>query len=147
MAGQDDEQMLRNILKLANDLFFYAPTVCLARAWKTGAAYVYRFDQGNPWQGRWQGEASHITDLTVLLQNYNDHLPEEHRAVGRKYAEDLLIFASGRAPWDALKGNEDSFVQHYGSSPRGRRGDIWSFFDRIGADRLLAVFEAFVARG
>ncbi|KAL4810491.1 Alpha/Beta hydrolase protein [Aspergillus unguis] len=109
--GQDDEA-LRNILRLANDLVFYAPSMCLAQAWKSSSAYVYQFNQANPWQGRWQGEACHITDLTALLQNYTGLLPEENKAVGREYAADILAFASGKAPWEAFKADNNPFIRN-----------------------------------
>jgi carboxylesterase type B len=143
-----DDNVLKNILRFANDVFFYAPTVCIARAWKSGAAYVYRFDQGNPWEGRWQGEAAHITDLTMLLQNYNDFLPDACRAIGRDYARDILVFASGRSPWSAYqKAEERPFVQNYGSLPEGRREFIWGLMKDIGADNLMALLEAFIVEG
>jgi carboxylesterase type B len=137
---------LKNILKLANDIMFYVPTISLAKAWKTGAAYVYRFDQANPWEGPWQGNACHITDLSMLLQNFDAFLPNEHKEVGRKFAKDLFVFASGVAPWTAYEG-EKPFVQKYGSLQGGRREFIWKIVDRVGADRLASLLEAFIVEG
>lgn len=143
-----DEIALKNILKFANDILFYAPSICLAAAWKSGAAYVYRFDQGNPWEGRWQGEAAHITDLTMLLQNYNEFLPQSCRATGSEYARDILVFASGQAPWSSYqRAEERPFVRSYGSLPRGRRDFIWDLMKDVGADRLVTLFETFIVEG
>ncbi|KAL2857319.1 putative carboxylesterase [Aspergillus pseudoustus] len=143
----DDDAALKQILKLANDIVFYAPTVAIARAWQHGAAYVYRFDQGNPWEGRWQGEASHITDLAMLTQNFNEVLPDEHREVAKMYARDLLTFASGQPPWEAFKPGPSPFSKTYGGSlsGEGRRELIWGFMDEIGADRLAALIDGFIA--
>lgn len=144
--SNDDDRALHGILHLLNDVFFYIPTVYLARSWKDGAAYVYRFNLPNPWKGRWQGEASHITDLTMLLHNFDEFLTEEQKEVSQNYTRDLLAFVSGQKPWQAFDGQEE-FEREYGNLPGGRRKFIWDIMTKIEPDRLALVLEQFIASG
>ncbi|KAJ5809224.1 uncharacterized protein N7503_001442 [Penicillium pulvis] len=145
-SGNNDDHSLHGVLRLLNDVFFYIPTVYLAQSWKDGAAYVYRFNSRNPWEGRWQGEASHITDLTMLLHNFDEFLTEEQKEAGRDYTRDLLTFVSGKKPWQAFDRHE-AFEREYGTLSGGRRKFIWDIVEEIEPDRLAFVLEQFIARG
>lgn len=145
-SENNDDDSLHGILRLLNDVFFYIPTVYLAQSWKDGAAYVYRFNSPNPWEGRWQGEVSHITDLTMLLHNFDEFLTEEQKEAGRNYTRDLLKFVSGKKPWQAFDGQE-AFEREYGTLLGGRRKFIWDIVEEIEPDRLAFVLEQFIARG
>ncbi|KAJ5759489.1 hypothetical protein N7520_006645 [Penicillium odoratum] len=144
--GNDDDRALYGILHLLNDVIFYIPTVYLAQSWKDGAAYLYRFNAPNPWKGRWQGEASHLTDLTMLLHNFDEFLTEEQKKTGQKYTRDLLAFVSGQKPWQAFD-RQEAFEREYGNLPGGRRKFIWDIMTKIEPDRLALVLEQFIAGG
>ena len=144
---QKDDEDLYGILKLANDLFFYIPTFHMAGAWKSGSAYVYKFNSPNPWKGRWQGEAAHITDLTMLLHNFDEFLTEEQKEPGREFSRDLLAFVSGKAPWKAFDGQESS-AREYGILSRDqKRNFIWEILNEVETDRLAGLLEGFLASG
>ncbi|KAL4878107.1 Alpha/Beta hydrolase protein [Aspergillus karnatakaensis] len=149
-----DEQALEGVLHLANHILFHAPPLAIARAWQTtpsaGAAYVYRFNQPNPWPGRWEGQAAHITDLTLLLQNYNEVLPSRCRAVGREYAEKLLAFVAGETPWpefDAARGESGGNVHVFGDMKGDARLNVFGMLEDIGMDRVVGVLESYIAGG
>lgn len=149
-----DEGAFEGVLHLANDIMFEAPTLAIARSWsrapETGSAYVYQFNQPNPWPGRWEGQPSHVIDLTLLLQNYIDFLPSECKEVGREYATKLLQFVSGMAPWQAFDGptreNDDGFkLKSFGNVNRDGRKHIGPLMKELGGDRLLEILEVFIA--
>ncbi|KAJ5381525.1 uncharacterized protein N7496_003953 [Penicillium cataractarum] len=144
--NQNDDGDLYGILKLANDLFFYVPTIYMAEAWKSGSAYLYRFNSPNPWEGQWQGEAAHITDLTMLLHNFDEFLTEEQQGPGREFSHDLLTFVSAKAPWKAFDGQESS-AREYGSLISDQRGSIWEILKGIDPDQLTGLLEGFLASG
>lgn len=50
-----DTPALRAILRFATDIGFLAPTISLANGW-SGAAYVYHFNEPNPWDGPWKAK-------------------------------------------------------------------------------------------
>ncbi|KAJ5201253.1 hypothetical protein N7449_006056 [Penicillium cf. viridicatum] len=142
----NDDECLHGILRFMTDMFFYVPTVYLARAWKTGAAYVYRFNAPNPWKGRWEGEASHITDQSMLLHNFDEFLTEDQKQIAWSYTRDLLAFVSGVPPWKSFEGQE-SFERQYGSSLGGRPRFIWDILKRVEPDRISSMLEQFIASG
>ncbi|KAJ5667420.1 hypothetical protein N7507_003284 [Penicillium longicatenatum] len=144
--NNNDDEALHGILRLLNDVFFYIPTVYLAQSWNDGAAYVYRFNSPNPWEGRWKGKASHITDLTMLLHNYDEFLNEEQKIAGQDYTRDLLAFVSGKKAWQASYG-QGAFEREYGHLQDGRSTSIWDIIEEIEPDRLALVLEQFIARG
>lgn len=116
----------------------------MAGAWKSGSAYLYRFNAPNPWEGRWQGEAAHITDLTMLLHNFDEFLTEEQKGPGGVFSHDLLAFVSAKAPWKAFDGQESS-AREYGSLTSDRRDFIWEILKEIEPDRLTGLLEGFLA--
>ncbi|KAJ5693116.1 hypothetical protein N7462_002539 [Penicillium macrosclerotiorum] len=146
MNGENciEDECLHGILRFMNDVFFYMPTVHLARVWKTGAAYVYRFDAPNPWKGRWEGEASHITDQTMLLHNFDEFLTEDQKQIGWSYTRDLLAFISGMPPWQPFD-DQESFERQYGGSLGDRRRFIWDILKDIEHDRIAFLLEQFIA--
>ncbi|KAJ5660918.1 uncharacterized protein N7484_000290 [Penicillium longicatenatum] len=135
-SDNNDDEALHGILRLLNDVFFYIPTVYLAQSWNDGAAYVYRFNSLNPWEGRWKGKASHITDLTMLLHNYDEFLNEEQKIAGQDYTRDLLAFVSGKKPWQASYG-QGAFEREYGHLQGGRSKSIWDIIKEIEPLRSL----------
>lgn len=97
-----DEIGLERVFNFLNDIRFNAPALNLARSWK-GMAYVYYFNEGNPWEGPWRGRANHILDVFYLFQNFTEFLNQEQREVGTAMAHDILKFCHGIAPWPAIK--------------------------------------------
>lgn len=72
-STSDDEAVV-SILRFATDISFYAPALAFAKGWpqtKDNKIFLYHFNEGNPWEGRFKGEAGHILDVSYLFQNFN----------------------------------------------------------------------------
>jgi carboxylesterase type B len=155
--AQADEEALPNILAFAGDIGFYAPAVALAQGWP-GDAYLYHFNEPNPWDGPAKGQASHILDVAFLLQNFNEFLTVEQKAVAERFGRDVVAFVNGGRPWDGFAEREGARV--YGPSGRleaewaayeggkpgkatGRSGKIWELGERIGLDVLSQAWGTF----
>lgn len=52
-------------------------------------AYVFHFNEPNPWEGRFKGVAGHLTDTAFLFQNYEEYLDEERALLGREFGRHL----------------------------------------------------------
>ncbi|UPL03134.1 hypothetical protein LCI18_014068 [Fusarium solani-melongenae] len=152
----DDAEVIQRILNFAHDAIFYVPAVALAKAW-SGPAYVYHFNEPNPWDGPWKGRASHLTDIGFIFHNFDGYMTDAQRAVGARYASDLIEFANGNAPWPAL--GERNTARIYGPSVRGiiattteldsnatqRRTWAQEMLEDIGADRVNNAVHHFLA--
>ncbi|EUC48463.1 hypothetical protein COCMIDRAFT_87292 [Bipolaris oryzae ATCC 44560] len=96
-----DEEAKDYIIDLATDIAYHAPAQHYARAFK-GRTWTYRFNQGNPWDGMFKGKSTHLLDAAFLFQNFNDYMDDEAKETARRFAEDFVVFASGKAnaTWD-----------------------------------------------
>lgn len=140
-----------------NDIFFLAPVLSISQGW-TGNAYVYYFNEENPWEGPWKGRASHILDLAYLFQNYSEFQTPAQQAVGTAFAEDVFKFCHGVAPWPAISGITDGFTartygpsstqtagevkQQYGGGSQ-RRSILFDHADQVSLDELVKVLTVF----
>ncbi|RDW76746.1 putative carboxylesterase [Aspergillus mulundensis] len=163
IAGENtsDDDAFPAVLNYINDVLFFTPALTFAQGWK-GNAYVYYFNEENPWEGQWKGQTNHILDLAYLFQNFREFLSPEQKAVGTAFAEDFFKFCHGQAPWPAVtKGTvRDGFTaRRYGStaaSPVGtvtkayggesqRRPYFYEVTDKVSLDELASVFNIFMA--
>ena len=116
-----DDEALSSIFTFITDVAFNAPTLSFARGWK-GNAYVYYFNEGNPWEGPWKGRANHILDTLYIFQNFREFMDPGQEAVGVAFAEDFFKFCHGLAPWPAITPgqiNNGLSARVYGYSERG----------------------------
>ncbi|KAJ5792605.1 uncharacterized protein N7503_008583 [Penicillium pulvis] len=115
-----DAKAFTSVLAYANDISFNAPALSYALGWP-GDAYVYYFNEGNPWDGPWKGRANHILDVIFFFQNFNDFMSAEQAAVSTAFAEDIFKFCHGVAPWPATSSQIDdgSPARIYGPTERG----------------------------
>lgn len=116
-----DDDALPLVLNYINDIIFLAPVLTLARGWR-GNAHVYYFNEGNPWDGQWKGQANHILDLAYLFQNFREFMTPAQQAVGVSFAEDFFNFCHGIAPWPAATAadiGKGFSARVYGPSDRG----------------------------
>ncbi len=158
-TSSDDEAYFA-VLRFANDIAFFAPVLTYAEGWP-GRAYVYAFNEPNPWDGAWKGHSTHILDVSYLFLNYNEYLSDSQKAVAFAFAEDMIKFANGIAPWPQFEASSPQ-AKVYGPSDEtaegartsmvtvlskemGRRDTIFKFKDSIGLDRLSQVWGAFMA--
>ncbi|KAL4963609.1 putative carboxylesterase [Aspergillus stella-maris] len=96
-----DDEAYPNVLNFINDVLFFSPALTFASGWK-GPAYVYYFNEPNPWEGQWKGRTNHILDLAYLFQNFREFLTLEQAAVGEAFATDFFKFCYGQVPWSAI---------------------------------------------
>lgn len=151
------------VLEFLNDVHFHAPVLAYAGGWpEDGTAYVYYFNETNPFDGSFKGQSSHILDLAYFFQNFNDFLNPDQQEVARAFAEDLLKYVAGKAPWEPCKGLEEGFrARVFGPSSKGqtrtvikdvyggesqRRGVLSQLVQEKGVkwDELAMVFVLFV---
>ncbi|KAF7186255.1 Lipase 3 [Pseudocercospora fuligena] len=95
-----DQEAFHQVLELCNDIHFYAPTMSLAaNLSQVMPVYMYRFNEPNPWPGKFTGSAIHIQDLTWLLQNFNEFLDEKQQKQAEEFGKNMIEFVNGRHPW------------------------------------------------
>jgi carboxylesterase type B len=151
-----DDAALLSILRFTSEISFYAPARAFAQGWPQ-KFFMYHFNEGIPWEGRFQGEAGHILDVAYLFQNYNEHLNTDQKKVARAYAEDFIKFVNGEDPWTPVK-NGDMAARVYGPSSEGvttkfvadgkpseigRDERVLKLGEKLGFDSVLAVFQNF----
>lgn len=152
-----DPVALRNILQFATDIEFYAPAIAFAEGWP-GKAYLYYFNELNPWEGPWKGESTHILDVAFLFQNYSEFLGPAQKVIGIKFAEDFIKFISGKSEWAAFDdrkkgaqvygpsrdGISSEYVEGVASERSGRKKTILELGEEFGLDELSAVWDNFM---
>ncbi|CBX95803.1 hypothetical protein IAQ61_004638 [Plenodomus lingam] len=156
----DDEAVL-TILRFASEIAFYAPARAFAQGWPNtpeNKFFLYHFNEGIPWEGRFQGEPGHILDVAYLFQNFNDTLGDEQRKVARAYAEDFIKFVNGEDPWPPVKdggfaarvygpsseGNTCRWTAEGDPKHVGREERILQIGEAVGFDAVLTAFQNFL---
>lgn len=147
-AGPDGGNL--SFLHFAHDVIQLAATRTIANRWP-GQAYVFHFNEPNPWEGRFKGVASHLLDTAFLFQNYEEYLNEEQASTGRTFGRHLIEFVSGGDPFAAFSSGSGK-VQVYGpGEPRsrqvdandlraaGRREHVFKLAEAVGLERLVAI--------
>ncbi|KAI4596293.1 hypothetical protein KJ359_005422 [Pestalotiopsis sp. 9143b] len=149
-----EDQIFHNVLQYISDVAFFVPAVELATGFKN-TSYVYAFNEPNPWDGTFKGEASHILDVAFIFQNYNEHLDETQRASAVTFGQDVIKFTNGEAPWKSFQpGQHGSAVYEGGvrtyaepseSSATKRDSfvfDLANSSDGVTTQKLLQVFSS-----
>jgi hypothetical protein len=155
-----DDDAYPAVLNYINDVLFFTPVLTFAQGWKENA-YVYYFNEENPWEGQWKGRTNHILDVSYLFQNFREFLSPEQQAVGTAFAEDFFRFCHGQAPWPAItRGTvtEGFTARRYGPSekcPSGtvtqafggesqRRRHLYDCTEKVSLDELASVLNIFM---
>lgn len=99
--AEDDEIAFKNYLRFVNDVGYYAATVSFARGWPEGKLRTFAFNEPNPWEGLYKGEATHVLDVVFMFQNYNDKLSLGQRKAAENFGLDMARFIAGQEPWAA----------------------------------------------
>ncbi|RAR15774.1 para-nitrobenzyl esterase [Stemphylium lycopersici] len=159
-TSSSDEEALLAILRFASEISFYAPTRAFAEGWPNtpeSKFFIYHFNEGIPWEGRFKGEAGHILDVAYLFQNYNEHLDDAQIKVAREYGEDFIKFVNGEDPWPPVQTDKYS-AKVYGPSADGvtsrwvpdgapakigRDERVLKLGEKVGFDKVLDVFQNF----
>lgn len=107
------------VVNFINDIGFALGAKATAQAWAGAAsrihtkAYLTHFNMPNPWDGPWQGHATHALDAAVVLGNYNEFLGEGQRACAEKMARDLISFTNGKEPFPPYSSGPDGSAMVY----------------------------------
>jgi carboxylesterase type B len=151
-----DKEGLYRILKFSTDINFFAPAIALAKGW-SGKAYVYHFNEPNPWDGEWKGEAGHVLDVAYLFQNYNELLDDAQRQVAVTFAGDFIKFMNGKGVWATFgnkegaqvygpsgKGVTSEYVEGVAGENSGRRNTIYELAEDVGLDSLAGTWVTYL---
>ncbi|BCS25309.1 uncharacterized protein APUU_50020S [Aspergillus puulaauensis] len=157
----NSDDRLKAILQFANGICFFLPVLNYGHCW-SGHAFIYHFNEPNPWDGPWKCYASHILDIAYLFLNYNESWSVSQCTVAVQFAKDLIAFSNGRAAWPAFKWETKGFYSRvYGGrgldasgkstivlapDPRTERSEvILSLTRSIPADDLSRVWQIFIS--
>ncbi|KAJ4179563.1 hypothetical protein NW767_014599 [Fusarium falciforme] len=150
-----DADVVRPILTFASDIGFYAPAVSYARAWSPNA-YLYHLNEPNPWDGPNKGDCTHMFDVTLLFQNFNEKLPDQQRETGRQMAEHFIKFINGDAPFDRYEKQNPgamvyggphqgaAFVRSDDAQDFGRRRMLSELASKVPLDDLIIALRKFI---
>lgn len=159
-SSSNDDEALLSLIRFGTEISFYAPSLAFAKGWprtKDNKFFLYHFNEGIPWEGKFKGEAGHILDVAFLFQNYNEHLSEEQKEVAHAYGADIINFINGSDPWPPVEG-EQFGARVYGPSSEGitakyvasgkpaevgRHDRVLKLGDQIGFDLVMDVFQNF----
>lgn len=157
-----DDKALSSALLFLSDISFHAAALSFARGWN-GNAYVYHFNEGNPWDGPYKGRANHILDVAYLFLNFVEHLGPEQQQICTAFAEDFLKFCHGVAPWPAItpgdlsngfsarvygpseQGRTVSVVDHAFGESSMRRGILFDLSCEVSLDELATIATTFMS--
>lgn len=149
------EAAYRAFLDFATDVSFYAATVSYTRGWGPNCSAFF-LNEGNPGEGAFRGEATHVFDAVLLFQNFNDGLPPAVRKTAEGFGRDLVAFASGKrqegvkvyGPSGWEEGVQEASVKVVDGvvgEGTGRRGVVIEAGEKVGFDTLAAVVGSFLA--
>lgn len=150
------ETAINSVLEFAQDIGFYAPMIAIAGGWP-GKAYVFHFNEPNPWIGRFQGVASHILDAAFLFQNYNEYLDEEQCKSAGMMGQHFLEFVCGMEPfppYSAAGGGamiygpgpkRHEYIRSLNSEDVGRRNYIFTLAGSSSLEALSSAWTTFMA--
>ncbi|EKD15704.1 uncharacterized protein L3040_004010 [Drepanopeziza brunnea f. sp. 'multigermtubi'] len=147
-----------NILHFAQDIGFYAPLVTIASGFP-GKRFVFHFNEPNPWDGRYQGVASHLLDAAFLYQNFNEFLDEAQRGSAEAFGKHFVAYVAGREPFPQFApgergamvygaGGDDrqTFVRSRRCEDVGRRSTIFRLAQSSSLEELSALWGCFLSR-
>jgi carboxylesterase type B len=143
------------VLHFANDIGFYAPLVSIASGWPK-KTYVFHFNEPNPWQGRYQGVATHILDAAFLFQNFHEFLDAAQLESARAFGEHFIDFVVGKEPFPPYISGEggamvygpgekkQKFVKSTMSEDYGRRSTIFKLAQSSSLEKLSDTWGIFL---
>ncbi|KAF2442415.1 alpha/beta-hydrolase [Karstenula rhodostoma CBS 690.94] len=159
-SSSEDNEALLSILRFGTEISFYAPSLAFAKGWprtKGNKFFLYHFNEGIPWEGKFKGEAGHILDVAFLFQNFNEHLSEKQKEVARAYGEDIIEFINGKDPWPPVEGEQfgarvygpssEGITARYVASGKpaevGRHDRVLKLGEQFGFDLVMDAFQNF----
>jgi hypothetical protein len=156
--AESSDVAVENVFHFAHDIGFYAPLISIASGWPR-KAYVFHFNEPNPWEGRFQGVAGHILDVAFLYQNYNEFLDEAQQSSAKAFGKHFIDFVNGLEPfptytageggamvYDSGDGRDErqKFVKSNKSEDYKRRSTIFQLAESSSLEDLSGVWDAFM---
>jgi len=91
------EQAVRSAMKFFTVNGFVRPAIDYAKAWPNPSkAHLFAFNQGNPFPGQFQGDATHTVDALYQFQTMAHLFPTQvDKDIGVDFALALIDFAHG----------------------------------------------------
>lgn len=164
-ASSNTEESTRPVLNLGNDILYAIPAITLAKLWSGSTvegtrSFLYHFNCPNPWPGPWKGEASHVLDVALALQNHREQLNTGQRQCGERFGKDLIRFVNGLEVWQeyeqsthptsmvytaTIDGQEDDSTIAYDANSKhiGRRTAMQQMGELV-HDKVMHSWEAFM---
>ncbi|KAK2668161.1 NAD(P)-binding domain [Fusarium oxysporum f. sp. vasinfectum] len=90
----EDSASVKLLTNFITDIMFFAPVVVMAGHWP-GFATVGLFNEHNPWEGPYKGQANHLLDVAYTWGNYNEVYKKDNWTVARALAESVISFTCG----------------------------------------------------
>ncbi|KAF2011780.1 carboxylesteras-like protein [Aaosphaeria arxii CBS 175.79] len=140
-----DEVAWTIVVLFASDIAYKLPAITFAQSFP-GKAYLYRFEEPNPWDGLFKGYSTHMLDAAFLFQNFNDQLAHGARDTAFALAKDFVAFAHGAGPWPSTSDSLEP-GKVYGQSGEDGQEDILLRLQRegrISLDDVNAAWEKFL---
>ncbi|KAJ4212289.1 hypothetical protein NW759_011677 [Fusarium solani] len=148
----DDDALLR-IIQFASDIGYRATAHALAKTFP-GESFLLQFSEPNPWEGPFKGYTTHVLDIAFLFQNYNEHLDSQQRASAVQFAQDVILFMHGHAPWDNFQKAGGMAIYENGTKKVAEGRDtlteeyasMLELGDIVGLDFFVKLVEGFMFR-
>ncbi|KAF1977256.1 alpha/beta-hydrolase [Bimuria novae-zelandiae CBS 107.79] len=145
-----DGDAMEAAINLATDIAYFAPVIAFARSLRFSRAYVYHFNETNPWDGQFKGISSHYLDAAFLFQNFKGQIWKYSQKAAMRAKEmacDFISFAHGRQPWAAYD-ETGHLCKVYGVDPlnTGRRETLFELDKKgVSLDNLMGAWDEFLA--
>jgi hypothetical protein len=115
--------------------------------------FFFHIFQPNPFDGPLKGFATHVLDVALIFQNYEEYLPVETAALGKRMAQHFLDFANN-AVEPHSGGGTDRLVTVWGPASKVRqmsaaeydateRQGAAELVKKIGVDKCTRTLELF----
>ncbi|KAL2205521.1 carboxylesterase-like protein, partial [Sarocladium strictum] len=152
--SKNDETVFGSFLRFSNDVGYFAATHSFALG-LAPITHTFAFNEPNPWSGPFQGQASHVFDIALLFQNFQEDLRPSQVEAGKQMAADVFDFVHGKEPWVTAENGTMVYGPSFGEPARkvvadrlsaetGRRRAIIDAGKKIGMDKIVAALDAFM---
>jgi len=134
------QQAIDSAVKFFTVNAFVRPAIDYTKHWPDSSkAYLFAFNQGNPFPGPFQGKATHTVDALYQFRNVRHLLPTQaDKDIGDDFAMALVDFAHGIENIPPF--GKDEKLKVWG--PEGKSGRVMTLKDDpVGLNKEMGVVE------
>ncbi|KAF4333428.1 para-nitrobenzyl esterase [Fusarium beomiforme] len=155
-GSEANDQVRTGILEFGTDLKYFASSKHYASFWPA-ESWLYYFNESNPWDGPHKGRSCHCLDIAYLFLNYSNVMNQDQKETGKRFANEVIEFTNGEAPWAEFKSSGK--IRVYGSHleskvaeitakelKEGPSLEVQALWEDIGLDNLGRAWDAYAAR-